>query len=224
MDPDLRSITYAYDGDTSRTRTTQYNADSSVADVLTFTYDANGNMLTATDDAGTVTMTYNGDQLVTRTDPFGKTLTYGYDSAGNVVSEADSLGGVTTTTYDGNQMMTKSYVDSTTHLVSDFTYDGDGNLLTVSRYAVVSDTPVLAAATVYAYDGGQVTSIVSEDASSDVLQSDVYTYDPAGRVASATVNGVETDYSYDATGQLTSDSVDRTTPTTPTATAPSRAT
>ena len=57
-------------------------------------------------------MTYNGDQLLTRTDPFGKTLTYGYDAAGNVVSEADSLGGLTTMAYDGNRMVSQTYQDA----------------------------------------------------------------------------------------------------------------
>ena len=52
QDADGRVTTYAYDGGRLTTET-QYNADGSVADVLSYTYDAAGNMLTATDNAGT---------------------------------------------------------------------------------------------------------------------------------------------------------------------------
>ena len=83
-DADGRVTTYAYDGGRLTTET-QYNADGSVNDVLTWTYDADGNVLTATDNAGTVTMTYDGNRLITRTDPFGLTIDYGYDEAGNVI-------------------------------------------------------------------------------------------------------------------------------------------
>ena len=175
-----------------------------MADTLTYTYDLDGNTRTAADGAGTVTMTYDGNQLATRTDPFGLTLTYRYDLAGNVTSEADSLGGLTTEIYDGNQMASMTYQDAATQLRSDFTYDGDGNVLTITRYSDAAGIQV-DGQTTYAYDGGQVTSIVSEDGSGDVLQTDAYAYDAAGRVSSQTDNGVLTVYAYDATGQLTSD-------------------
>ena len=92
VDPDGREIDNGYDGNLL-TETVWYNADGSVNNEFSYSYDGDGNLLTASDFAGVVTMTYNGDQLLTRTDPFGKTLTYGYNAAGNVASEADSLGG-----------------------------------------------------------------------------------------------------------------------------------
>ena len=197
--------TYAYDGGRLTTET-QYNADGSVNDVLTWTYDADGNMLTATDNAGTVTMTYDGNRLVTRTDPFGLTITYGYDDAGNVISEADSLGGLTTRTYDGGRLTSLTYQDAGgVQLTTAFTYDADGNVLTAARYAVVSGTAQLAAQTNYAYDGGEMTSIVTTDPSGNVIQSDSYTYDVAARLSSQTDDGVLTAYAYDATSQLTVD-------------------
>ena len=164
VDPDGREIDNSYDGNLL-TETVWYNADGSVNNEFSYSYDGDGNLLTASDFAGVVTMTYNGDQLLTRTDPFGKTLTYGYDAAGNVVSEADSLGGTTTMTYDGNQMVSQTYQDATTHLASYFSYDGDGNILTITRYTYVSGAPQLTATTYYAYDGGERTAITTQDAS-----------------------------------------------------------
>ena len=151
-------------------------------------------------------MTYDGNRLVTRTDPFGLTITYGYDEAGNVISESDSLGGLTTYTYDGGRMTSLTYQDAGgVQLTTAFTYDGDGNVLTAARYAVVSGAAQLAAQTNYAYDGGLVTSIVTTGPSGNVIQSDSYTYDVAARLSSQTDNGVLTAYAYDATSQLTVD-------------------
>ncbi len=204
VDADGRKIVNTYDGN-QLTGATWYNADGSVNNVFSYTYDADGELLTATDDAGAVTMTYDGGRLMTRTDPFGMTLTYGYDQAGNVTSEADSLGGLTTMTYDGNQMSSLTYQDATTHLASYFAYDGDGNVLSISRYSYVSGVPQLVATTGYVYDGGEVTSITTQDVAGDVLQSDLYSYDAAGRLASQDDDGVTTVFGYDATSQLLSD-------------------
>ena len=40
-----------------------------IANVLSYSYDADGNLLTASNNAGTSTMTYDGNRLLTRTDP-----------------------------------------------------------------------------------------------------------------------------------------------------------
>ena len=90
----------------------EYNADGSVANTLSYTYDADGNMLTASNNAGTVPMTYDGNRLVTQTDPNGLTLTYGYDDDGNVISESDSQGGLTSYDYDGGRMTSLTYQDA----------------------------------------------------------------------------------------------------------------
>ena len=44
---------------------------------------------------------------------------------------------MTTMAYDGNRMVSQTYQNATTHLVSYFSYDGDGNILTISRYTYV---------------------------------------------------------------------------------------
>ncbi len=199
-DPDGRTITYVYDGDQLMTET-WFNANHSVANVLSYTYDDAGNLLTASSNAGTYTMTYDGDQLATQTSPIGVTLTYGYDDLGNVTSIQDSQGGLTTMTFDGDQLASTSYQDGSTQLLVKFTYDQDGNVATETRYSDVAGTQ-LQGTTQNGYDGNQLTSIVQKDGSGNVLASYGYTYDAANRLTSETDNGSLTTYSYDATGQL----------------------
>ena len=78
-----------------------FNADGTVADTQTYTYDEDGNMLTASNSAGTYTYTYDGNQLATADRPERPDLSYGYDEDGNVTSVSDSQGGVTSYVYDG---------------------------------------------------------------------------------------------------------------------------
>jgi len=51
---------------------------------LTFTYDNNGNQLTAADGAGTYTLSYDALNRVTVVnEPFSQTLTFTYDARSN---------------------------------------------------------------------------------------------------------------------------------------------
>jgi RHS repeat-associated protein len=201
LDPRGRLITYAYVGNRLTTET-WYNADSTVADIKTYTYDQSGNRLSASDSSGTYTYTYDGNQLATQTDPNGITLTYGYDLDGNVTSISDSQGGVTTMAYNAlGEVTSKTYQDSSTQLRVDFTYDYAGNLTSATRYNDVAGT-ILVGVTTYTYDGNRLTGIVSTDGASVVLSSYSYSYNVGGQLVSQTANGVTTGYTYDATGQL----------------------
>jgi YD repeat-containing protein len=197
-----RVQTYSYDGNRV-VNSTWYNRDGTIANVLVYTYDADGNLLQASSFAGTYTMTYDGNRLLTRTDPSGLTLTYSYDDNGNVTSVQDSQGGLTTYAYNGaNQVTSKTFQNGTTQLRIDFSYDQAGNVLTETRYSDVAGTQP-AGTTQYTYNGAnQVTSIVQTAANGVVLGSFSYRYDQAGRLSAQTVNGVTTNYEYDATGQL----------------------
>ncbi len=145
-------------------------------------------------------MTYDSEgNLLTRTNPNGITLTYGYDADGNVTSIADSQGGLTTLTYNSEgQVATKSYQDSSTQFSVSYTYDANGNVLTETR----TQNGAAAGSTQNTYDGDRLTSIVQTDGNGNTIGSFSYSYDAAGQLTSQTVNGVTTSFGYDATGQL----------------------
>ena len=79
--------------------------------LLTFTFDPNNNMLTAANNTGTITRTYDSlDRLATNKDSFGTLVTNSYDAANNRTVLQDSFGGVVTRTFDQlNRMTTMAY-------------------------------------------------------------------------------------------------------------------
>src|SRR5207253_1782912 len=80
-DRDGRTVTYAYDAADRKAGETWLAAGGSVANVLTFSYDPKGNLLTAASYAGTVTYAYDAlDRRQAQADVFGLTLTYTYDA------------------------------------------------------------------------------------------------------------------------------------------------
>ena len=53
-------------------------------DIAAYTYDAVGQLLTAANNTGTVTFTYdNRGRVLSETNVWGKVVTYGYDARGN---------------------------------------------------------------------------------------------------------------------------------------------
>ncbi len=172
---------------------------SSVANILTYAYDADGNLVSAGGNAGTYTMTYDGNRLLTRTDTTVLTLTYGYDADGNVVSIADSQGGLTISCTMA-AAVSKTYQDSSSQLrVNSVSFR---QATWSARGACRRGGDGAGGQHVYGYDGGLLVCIVSQDASANLLASS-YSYDADGRLASETDNGVTTAYAYDASGQLT---------------------
>ena len=122
-----------------------------------FTYDANGNMLTKKITAGALTRsfayTYNATgEVLTATDPRGNVTNYAYDAKGNLTSITDALGHVTSfTSYDGagrpltiidpNGVTTSLTYDARGRLTSQtiatlktaYAYDPAGNLIRVTQ-------------------------------------------------------------------------------------------
>ena len=167
-------------------------------------------MESASNDAGTYTYTYDGDnRIASVTEPTGVTLSFGYDDQGNRISVADSLGGVEDSTYDAaGDLLSRTLTDCAGNVeLIDFVYDEDGNMTEELRYADAAGTELAGSALVgttnEAYDAaGNVTSIVDKDAAGTVLLTYDYTYNTAGQLASETDNGTTIDYQYDGAGQL----------------------
>ena len=157
----------------------------------TFTYDAEGNRLTATDATGTVTYTYNSlGEVLTGTDQMNGVSINTYDSFGNLLTTSDALNNTTTFAYDARgQLLTMT---NALGKVTRLTWDPSGRL--------TQATDALNNTTNFVYDArGRLTS--STNALSFVNR---YAYDPAGRVNKITRpdNSFIT-FTYDLAGRRT---------------------
>jgi len=176
--------------------------------VTTYTYDLDGQQVTATNPAytppgsstpvnGTTKTTYNslGEQT-SETDPLGNTTSYGYDQLGDETSETDPGGGVTTYTYDpaGEQLS----VTDPTGAQTQATYDSLGHMVTTTDLVRQNDSAAFT--TKYGYDD-------AGDRTSQTSPTGVVThaaYDAAGEQTSTTDGaGNTTSYAYNLDGDLT---------------------
>jgi RHS repeat-associated protein len=179
----------------------------------TFTYDASGNPLTATNVLGTTTFTYDGHgQVLTATDPMQGVTTNTYDAKGNLLTTKDALNNTTTFTYDTRgQLLT---VKDARNNVTTLTWDASGRLTEVKdadnnttaygydgRGRVVTSTNALTETTSYEYDAaGRPKKVVHADTS--YIQ---FTYDLGGRRTKVRdARGNETTFVYDEANRLTS--------------------
>src|SRR5437667_4925055 len=90
---------------------TWLSTNGTTVNILTYSYDPAGNELTAADQNGTYTMSYDGLNRATRVqEPFGASLTYSYDASSNRTGVQDSFGGVTTSVYDAaDQLISRAF-------------------------------------------------------------------------------------------------------------------
>lgn len=217
-DPDQFTTSYTYDAAGNQTKVTNPLGKSTSS-----AYDAANQLVTATDELGRTTntdydtlgriskvtgpdnavtsYTYNtaGD-LATRKDPNGHTTTYGYDDAGRQTTVTDPLGRTKTVGYDP---------------------DGNPTTLTNAR-GVTATTTIDARGFVTAVSYGDTTPQVTttydalgrRKTVTDATGTRTQGYDAAGRLTSitpATGKGSYT-YTYDDAGNLTSRTIDYTTP------------
>jgi len=215
-DADGREQVFHYDSD-GRTTAETWLASGATVNLLTYTYDNNGNQLTASDYSGTYSNSYDAqDRLTAQTDPLGLTLTYSYDASGDVTQRADSLGGVLTYQYDNAGRLAAEQFGGTgmTQAGVSLGYDAANELTSVTRYSDAALT-TLVGTTVYAYDAAdRMTAITNKNASAATLSYYQYTYNAADLVTTQTwqsqsttgvlISGAYT-YSYDSTHQLLSD-------------------
>jgi RHS repeat-associated protein len=214
IDADSRTMTYAYDSGNRQTGQTWKNSSGTVVNRVTFTYDNNGNRLTAADTNGTITLAYdNRDRLTVKTDVFGVVLTYTYDAADRRTLVQDSLGGTVTSVYDAANRLTSRQLGAVGTLTNaarvDFAYNNRDALTTLTRFSDAAGTTVVGT-TIYSYDNAnRVTTILHDNASNATLSYYAYNYDNADRVTSqnwktGSTTGAET-YTYDAASQLLTD-------------------
>jgi RHS repeat-associated protein len=198
----VRTISYDLQGrETGETYSGNYAPPA-----VSYTYDAAGNLLTASGGYGSYTFTYDAaNRLATIVDPGSVTLTPSYDSAGNRTQLTDSRGGTTTSVYDAARNLTsRTFTDGTATLRIDQGYDALNRVTTQTRFSdLAGSTKVVSSAFTYDRDGNVTDLVHTNNVNSTTILNLTYTYDAADQLASQTVNGTATPYSYDPTGQLT---------------------
>ena len=218
VDPKGQTIRYSYDGLTRRTRVETPN------DLLTYQYDAVGNLLAAQDGDSKSEFAYdtlNRQQIartvdlggqpattITRTfdalghrirleDSAGGSTQYGYNNVDYLTAIQPSLGGVINTLYDVGGRPTKMTMANAA--VTDYSYDANGRLQALAHSkasggSIFADT--------FEYNTiGNITKIIE-----GAIQRQ-YTYDPMQRLLSGGAATSPESYTYDLVGNRTTSSL-----------------
>ncbi|MCX6624820.1 MAG: hypothetical protein NTY38_27910, partial [Acidobacteria bacterium] len=183
-DPNGNTLALEYD---SRGRPVRRTASDGVEE--RYTWDANGNLLSAANADVTVTFEYDARGLpVSVADSrFPAPLRYTYDKARRRTAFTDATGGVTTYTYGTNGKLA-SITPPFGQKIS-YTYDTEGRLTGLTNGNGVR--------TSYGYDtSGRVTRIV-HSGSTPMLQQFDYAFDKVGQRTSTTGAGGVRAYRYD---------------------------
>jgi RHS repeat-associated protein len=210
-DRDNRVDTFSYDALDREIGATWKNSTGSTVNTLTYTLDAAGEQLTASDNNGTYTMAYDQlNRLTSEQEPYSQILTFTYDAASNRATRSDSQSGVATETYDAlNRLVSYQYAVSGVATLSLYqTWTKRDQLATQSRYSDLTGTN-LVGTTSYGYDAAaRETNLQFKDGSGNSISNFTYSYDPGNRLtaetlAVATLSASTTSYQYNADSELT---------------------
>ena len=196
----LLSVRFKEDGSVRYSKSNQHNQLGWITADLgnngqnqRYEYDANGNVVKATDSLGKIT-TYTYDlhgNLNKESRSDGSTVLYTYDAIGQLISVKDAKGNTTTYSYDGFGQLLSTHSPDTG--LTQYQYDLDGNLIRLTRANNVITT--------YSYDalnrrtraqtGDQIQTWIYDNCSNGIGQ------------LCATADGVtSTGYGYIGDGQL----------------------
>ncbi|MDP3506446.1 MAG: RHS repeat-associated core domain-containing protein [Candidatus Melainabacteria bacterium] len=136
------TTTYTYDGTYGNLLTIERPVIASVTPTVTMTWNTRGQMLTREDETGVVTKfvydaTYEKMTSVivdyNVSGHLNLTTSFGHDSVGNVTGVTDPNGNQSTMVYDDLRQVTQVTSPSPFSYVTNFTYDENGNMLTMER-------------------------------------------------------------------------------------------
>ncbi len=173
-----------------------------------YTYDMRGNLLTETDEKGSVTRyTYDfAGRVLTVKNALNQTVSYTYDSLGRKLTATDALGTTATYAYDVlGRLLTESVpLTASDAKLTKYGYDANGNVTETRVSNNAPDAPLSYSRTVSSYDSmNRLVSTTSYDGESAALVN-TYTYNAYDKVLTATSGGSTTTYTYNTRGELTS--------------------
>ena len=164
---------------------------------VSYTYDANSNVLTVNDSHGTITRTYDAlNRVSSYTDTYGKVIRYEYDAVGNLSKIIYPDNTAVTYAYDANHNLVR--VTDWANRVTAYTYDANNRVVGVTKPDGSVTTTV--------YDNKQrVTSTVERTATGAVITGFEYTYDDLSRIIEEKVlaNSTKMCYTYDNLSRVT---------------------
>jgi RHS repeat-associated protein len=203
----------------SFSQTAQDTASGSTTQGTAYTYNPQGNLLSATKaGGGSVSLTYRTGadgkpgELATSVDPNGNITTYNYDTHGNLTSIAapsitltpgGSALGSTTISYSGGAgkdlaLSRPTTVTDQNGKVTTYTYDDLGRVITQTKSA--SGTVIQSYALSYDDDGNLLENAVTQGGSTQLYE---YSYDTLNRQIDETLpSGATNIYTYDANSNL----------------------
>jgi RHS repeat-associated protein len=190
-----------------------YNVDTRVdeLDTAEYTYNGNGDVLTAENSAGTTEFTYDLLGRTVSATEGGATVGYTYDAEGNRL----------TVTYPGSEAVTTAY-DLIGNAVSITDHDGTGAIYTYDfEQRLIKATYTDGSTTEYDYNkSGRLVEQKEVTPGNSTLRSLTYSYDDAGNLMTENRTGVKYDrrsemiaYAYDRADKLVSEKIDGVTKT-----------
>ena len=213
-----RITEFKYD-DLGRTTTEVWrNADRSIANTVTYTYDAASNLVRLKDGSSDLQFTLDSLNRTTREQASGPNgipttiLDLIYDAIGNRLSVTDTINGQA----GAKNAYTYDALDRTTRVVQtavgaasvatkrvDFAYNAGSQFTSLIRATDTAGQAVVAAST-FTYDTlNRLDAITHKNSTGTTLASFTYQYDAASRITRITDIDGATDYNYDTRDQLT---------------------
>ncbi|AFY47866.1 RHS repeat-associated core domain protein [Nostoc sp. PCC 7524] len=209
IDRNNRQRTFTYDA-VNRLLQENWLVDDTPVQIINFTYDAVGNLISVTNPDITNTFVYDSRDRVIQasTEISGLSpvvLTYTYDRTGNRISASDNLGVSVNSTYDPRNLLTSQTWQGTgiDPVRIDYAYNSRGDRTQIQRFSDLTGTQLIGSST-FNYDALQrLTEITHFDGAGSTLASYNYNYNAASLINSEIYKGQTTNYTYDSVNQLT---------------------
>ncbi|WP_414529508.1 Ig-like domain-containing protein [Nodularia chucula] len=209
IDRNNRQRTFTYDA-VNRLLQENWLVDDTPVQIINFTYDAVGNLISATNPDIANTFVYDSRDRVIQasTEISGLSpvvLTYTYDRTGNRISVSDNLGVGVNSTYDPRNLLISQTWQGTgiDPIRVDYAYNSRGDRTQIQRFSNLAGTQLVGSSS-FNYDALQrLTGITHSNGAGSTLANYSYNYNLASFLNSETYKGQTTNYTYDLTNQLT---------------------